>query len=107
MKLMLEDPANVRDVLGLLDVAWLDEIDFSRLEQVKTTFIPGLLSKEDIIEIAQWLDGAEAYFLQQFKSKPPLVSPSLETTIPYRLEYLRETLKEIQPYFKRCALRGV
>jgi hypothetical protein len=39
MKLMLEDPANVRDVLGLLDVAWLDGIDFSHLDQVKTTFI--------------------------------------------------------------------
>jgi hypothetical protein len=39
MKMMLEDPANVRDVLGLLDVAWRDDIDFSHLDQVKTTFI--------------------------------------------------------------------
>lgn len=75
--------------------------------EFKTTFIPGLLFKEDIVEIAEWLKGAEAYFLQQFKSKPPLVSPSLETTLPYHLEYLQKTLKEIQPYFKRCALRGV
>jgi len=39
MKMLLEHPANVRDVLGLLHAAWLDEIDFSRLDLVKTTFI--------------------------------------------------------------------
>jgi len=39
MKMMLEHPANVRDLLGLLHVPWLDEIDFGRLEQIKTTFI--------------------------------------------------------------------
>ena len=39
MKMMLEHPANVRDLLALLDVPWLKEINFSRLQQLKTTFI--------------------------------------------------------------------
>jgi hypothetical protein len=39
MKMLLEHPANVREMLGLLHISWLDEIDFSRLEVVKTTFI--------------------------------------------------------------------
>jgi hypothetical protein len=39
MKMMLEHPANVRDLLGLLHLPWLDQIDFARLEQIKTTFI--------------------------------------------------------------------
>jgi len=75
--------------------------------EFKTTFIPGLLTKEDIIEIAQWLKGADTYFLQQFKIKTPLLSPTLETILPYPREYLVETLKEIQPFFKRCKVRGV
>ncbi len=75
--------------------------------EFKTTFIPGLLTKEDIIEIGQWLKGADTYFLQQFKIKTPLLSPTLETIIPYPREYLFETLKEIQPFFKRCKVRGV
>jgi len=75
--------------------------------EFKTTFIPTLLTKEDIIEIAQWLNGADSYFLQQFKIKTPLVSSSLETSVPYPREYLLETLKEIRPFFKRCAVRGV
>jgi pyruvate formate lyase activating enzyme len=75
--------------------------------EFKTTVIPGLLTKGDIIDIAQWLNGAETYFLQQFKIKAPLVSSALETTIPYSREYLLETLEEIKPFFKHCALRGV
>lgn len=75
--------------------------------EFKTTFIPGLLTKEDIIEIAQWLKGADTYFLQQFKIKTPLLSPTLETIVPYPREYLVETLKEIQPFFKHCKVRGV
>ena len=39
MKMMLEHPANVRDLLRLLHAPWLDEMDFSHLEQIKTTFI--------------------------------------------------------------------
>lgn len=96
------------------------DIDLSKIEasidllktkapayEFKTTFIPGLLTKEDIIEIAQWLKGADTYFLQQFKIKTPLLSPTLETILPYPREYLFETLKEIQPFFKRCKVRGV
>ena len=39
MKLLLEHPANVRDLLSLLHAPWLDEIDFGRMRQIKTTFI--------------------------------------------------------------------
>ena len=39
MKMMLEHPANVRELLSLLDTPWLNEIDFTRLQQIKTTFI--------------------------------------------------------------------
>jgi len=75
--------------------------------EFKTTFIPNLLTKEDIIEIAQWLKGADAYYLQQFKIIKPLLSSNLETAKIYPREYFLETLKEIQPFFKRCAARGI
>ena len=39
MKMLLEHPANVRDLLSLLHAPWLNEIDFGQLEQIKTTFI--------------------------------------------------------------------
>jgi pyruvate formate lyase activating enzyme len=75
--------------------------------EFKTTFIPGLLKKEDIIEIAQWLTGADVYYLQQFKPHSPLMSSVLEKAVPYSRDYVFETLLAIKPFFKRCAMRGV
>jgi len=75
--------------------------------EFKTTFIPDFLVKEDIVEIAKWLNGADAYYLQQFKIIKPLVSSTLETAIPYPGEYLLDTLSAIRSFFKRCAVRGV
>ena len=75
--------------------------------EFKTTFVPGLLTKEDIIEIAEWIKGADVYFLQQFKIVKPLVSSQLEKTMPYPREYVYETLEAIRPFFKRCMVRGV
>ena len=37
--MLLEHPANVRDLLSLVHAPWLDEIDFRRMQQIKTTFI--------------------------------------------------------------------
>jgi pyruvate formate lyase activating enzyme len=75
--------------------------------EFKTTFVPGLLKKEDIVEIAKWLSGAGQYFLQQFKPISPLVSPLIENTKPYMKNYFVETLNDIQPFFKHCAIRGI
>jgi hypothetical protein len=38
-KMLLEHPANVRDLLRLVQAPWLDEIDFGHMQQIKTTFI--------------------------------------------------------------------
>jgi pyruvate formate lyase activating enzyme len=75
--------------------------------EFKTTFVPDLLKKEDIVEIAKWLKGADLYYLQQFKPLSPLISSTLEHAIPYPKNYLEETFTAIQPFFKRCAVRGI
>jgi len=75
--------------------------------EFKTTFAPGLLTKEDIVEIAKWLEGSKRFYLQQFKNDVPLISPKLQNVVPYPKEKLIETLKEIKPYFKFCEVRGV
>ena len=75
--------------------------------EFKTTFVPELLTKEDIVEIAEWLKDSEKYYLQQFKTDIPLISAKLGKISPYPKEYLTETLEGIKPYFKQCNLRGV
>ena len=75
--------------------------------EFKTTIVPGLLDKKDIVEIAKWLEGSKQFYLQQFKSDSPLVSSKLNDIVPYSEEKLSEMLYEIKPFFKNCNLRGV
>jgi pyruvate formate lyase activating enzyme len=75
--------------------------------EFRTTFAPELLTKEDILEIAKWLEGSKRFYLQQFKNDVPLISPKLQNVAPYPKEKLIETLKEIKPYFKFCDVRGI
>jgi pyruvate formate lyase activating enzyme len=75
--------------------------------EFRTTFVPGLLVKEDVVEIAKWLRGARRFYLQQFKRMTPVLSKDLDRVVPYPREYFQETLAAIQPFFETCAMRGV
>lgn len=74
--------------------------------EFKTTFVPELLKKEDIIEIAKELKGSKKYYLQQFKNDVDLISDKIMNKTPYSSEFLEETLNEIKPYFSYCKVRG-
>lgn len=75
--------------------------------EFRTTFVPELLNKEDIIDIGKWLESSEKYFLQQFKYNPPLLSLEFKDVAPYSKEYIIDTLEAIKPYFKQCYIRGI
>ena len=75
--------------------------------EFRTTFVPQLLKKQDIIEIAKWLDGAKNYYLQQFQKNPPLLSTKFNDVTQYPKEYLIETYNEIKPCFKKSGIRGI
>jgi len=94
---------DIRNIEKSIDIIKKTAPDY----EFKTTFVPELLTKEDILKIAQWLEGSKTYFLQQFKVNTPLISSSLEKITPYPKEYIVETFEEIQSYFKKCEMRGV
>jgi len=75
--------------------------------EFKTTFVPELLTRDDIISIAKWLEGSKRFYLQQFKNNVDLISLKLQNTAPHLEEELIDTLKHIKPYFKICAVRGI
>jgi len=74
--------------------------------EFRTTVVPGLVSREDVLQIAQKLKGAQRYYLQQFRPEPNLVDPSFCSIKPYPLEFLYELRREISPYFKVCRVRA-
>lgn len=75
--------------------------------EFKTTFVPGILSPDDILSIAKWLKDSKKYYLQQFRSDVPLISPDLENMLPYSKEDMFDILEKIKTYFKICNVRGI
>ncbi|MBI1925968.1 Rpn family recombination-promoting nuclease/putative transposase [Candidatus Poribacteria bacterium] len=82
-KWLLESPENTRCLLRIIAADLADCIDFSRLQHLKTTFIPDNLRKQeaDVIFLAPFLDKAQGterevliYILIEHQSEP---SPDL------------------------------
>jgi pyruvate formate lyase activating enzyme len=93
---------DIRNIQKSIDLIMDSSINY----EFKTTIIPNLLDKNDLINIAKWIKGANQFFLQQFKNKSPLLSNKLEEIEPYSEEYLNDILLEIKPFFKKCNIRG-
>ena len=72
--------------------------------EFRTTLVPGLLKKEDILEIAQWLKPAKKYFLQNFNPKEP-IDPNFKNLEPYPSKYLSDIQRAIAPFFEICEAR--
>jgi pyruvate formate lyase activating enzyme len=93
---------NLKDIKQSIEIIQNNAPDY----EFRTTFVPGLLNKEDILEIAKWLEGSKRFYLQQFKGDMPLLSTKLDNVVPYSKDELIKTLEEIKPFFKTCDLRG-
>ncbi len=72
--------------------------------EFRTTVVPGLHTKEDIIQIARDISPAKKYFLQNFRPEKT-VNPNFEKIKPYPKEFLLEIQKIIAPFFGTCQVR--
>ena len=75
--------------------------------EFKTTVVPGLLDKNDIIEIGKWLNGSKKYYLQQFKNDTSVISSDLEKIIPYSKDEILDFVENVKQYFDICKARGI
>ena len=94
---------NIKKIEESIKIIQKSNVDY----EFKTTFIPNLLTKEDITSIAKWLEGSKKFFLQQFKNDVPLVSSKLNNISAYPKEELIKVIQEIKPFFKYCTVRGI
>ncbi|HOW12759.1 MAG TPA: anaerobic ribonucleoside-triphosphate reductase activating protein [Candidatus Pacearchaeota archaeon] len=74
------------------------------LYEFRTTVVPNIHTKEDIIQIAKDISPAKNYFLQNFQSTKNLDS-NFEKVKPYDKEFLIEIKKSISSYFDFCEVR--
>jgi pyruvate formate lyase activating enzyme len=72
--------------------------------EFRTTVVPSIHTKEDIIQIAREISPAKRYYLQNFRPQKT-IDPSFEKIKPYPREYLLEIQKAISPFFEICQVR--
>lgn len=92
--------ANVKYIERSISFLKENKIDY----EFRTTFVPTVLNKEDILKIARWISGAKKYYLQNFRPEKT-VDPKFEKIKPYPEKYLLEIQKSISPFFDICQLR--
>ncbi|MBU3943010.1 anaerobic ribonucleoside-triphosphate reductase activating protein [Patescibacteria group bacterium] len=73
--------------------------------EFRTTVVPTIHTKENIIEMAKLISGqGVTYYLQNFRGEKT-IEPKFEELKPYPEEYLEDIVKEISPLFKTCEVR--
>jgi pyruvate formate lyase activating enzyme len=72
--------------------------------EFRTTVVPNIHSKEDILKIAEWIKPAKRYFLQNFRAERT-IDPSFEKVKPYPESFLLEIKEEIASSFGECQIR--
>ena len=75
--------------------------------EFRTTIIPNLLNKKDILEISQTLKGAQRYVIQQFIPQETMINHDLVEIKPYSKEELLAIEREIKDNFQECYVRGL
>lgn len=73
--------------------------------EFRTTVVPGLHEVKDFDEIAQWLSGAESYFLQEYR-EGKILDPNLKKKTKGKKIDLEEIKKRIERSFKKVGIRG-
>lgn len=94
---------NVKKIEKSIDIIKNSTVNY----EFRTTIIPQLLTKQDVIDIATWLKDAKRFYLQQFKIDTPLISQKLAKVSPYSEEELLKMLEDIKPCFDICEVRGI
>jgi len=89
--------ANIEKSINLLKQG---KVDF----EFRTTVVPALLLKSDILKIAKWISPAKKYFLQSFRPAKT-INPKFEKVKPYPQKYLIEIQKAVAPFFEICQIR--
>lgn len=91
---------DIEKIQKSIDLLKKGSIDY----EFRSTIVPSIHNKEDILKMAEWIKGSKKYYLQNFRPEKTL-DPELEKIKPYPEEFLAEIKKEISDFFEICQIR--
>ncbi len=75
------------------------------LYEFRTTVVPGLVGIEDIALMGEFIEGADKWFLQSFKSDAEMINNDFKKIIKYKSTEMEEMQKIAMKFVKRCSVR--
>jgi len=72
--------------------------------EFRTTAVPGIHTEKDFEEIARWIKGAPAYYLQEYR-EGKILSPLLKKKTKGKTLNLEKIKKKIEKYFRKVEIR--
>ncbi len=72
--------------------------------EFRTTILPAIHSKKDILSIGRWLQGAKKYFLQQFRPIKTL-NPAFENEKPFKWDDVVKFKNTLEIFFDKVEIR--
>lgn len=72
--------------------------------EFRTTVVPGLHSEEDFLEIAKWIKGAKAYYLQEYREMR-ILDDNLKATTKNQALDLEKIKLSMKPYISNVCIR--
>jgi len=91
---------NIQKIQKSIDILKDGRVDY----EFRSTIVPTVHTKEDVINMAKWIKGAKRYYLQNFRPEKT-IDPKFEKIKPYPQEFLLEIQKAIAPFFEICQVR--
>ena len=73
--------------------------------EFRTTVVKGIHTKQSLTSLAEWIKGAEKYFLQQYKNSENILNP--EGLSAFSEGEMKELLSAILPIIPTCAIRNL
>lgn len=72
--------------------------------EFRTTVVPGIHEEKDFLEIAKWIKGAKAYYLQEYREKI-ILDPKLKKKTKGKKLDLQKIKKSIEKHFPKIGIR--
>ena len=74
--------------------------------EFRTTVVPGLITKDNVIKIANLLKGSKRYVLQNFRSNRDMIENRFKNIKPYKKEEIEDMRKSIKSYFGEVLIKN-
>ncbi|MGI6205363.1 MAG: anaerobic ribonucleoside-triphosphate reductase activating protein [Anaerovoracaceae bacterium] len=91
---------DISKILKSVDILKNSGIDY----EFRTTVVRQYHTPADMLKIAEWLKGAQAYYIQKFTEPGPLVGDVRLT--PYSDDEMYRLREIVAPYFEKTGVRG-